>query len=89
MVKRKACVFISGKGSNLENLIKKSRDYNFPINISLVISNNKKAEGIKICKNEFYSFFIFNEKVDFFDYQVLNILKYYNVNLICLADICV
>ena len=35
MVKKNACVFISGKGSNLKNLIKKSRDYNFPINISL------------------------------------------------------
>ena len=46
MVKHKACVYFR-KGSNLENLIKKSRDYNFPINISLVISNNKKAEGIK------------------------------------------
>ena len=85
MVKRKACVFISGKGSNLENLIKKSRDYNVPINISLVISNNKKAEGIKFAKMNFIPFFIFNEKSRFFDYQVLNILKYYNVNLICLA----
>ena len=26
MVKKNSCVFISGKGSNLENLIKKSRE---------------------------------------------------------------
>ena len=32
MVKKNTCVFISGKGSNLKNLILKSRDYNFPIN---------------------------------------------------------
>ena len=46
MVKKKTCIFISGKGSNLKNLIIKSRDVNFPIEISLVISNKKKAFGI-------------------------------------------
>ncbi len=35
--KIKTCVFISGKGTNLEALIKSSRDYNFPIMISLII----------------------------------------------------
>ena len=46
MVKKNACIFISGKGSNLKNLIIKSRDYNFPIKISLVISNNKNSLGM-------------------------------------------
>ena len=46
MVKINTCVFISGKGSNLKNLIIHSRDNSFPIKISLVISNNKKAYGI-------------------------------------------
>ena len=41
MVKKNACIFISGQGSNLKNLIQRSRDNNFPINIKLVISNNK------------------------------------------------
>ena len=40
MVKRKTCVFISGKGSNLKNLISHSRDKSFPIKISLIICNN-------------------------------------------------
>ena len=31
MVKKNACVFISGQGSNLKNLIKRSRDVNFPM----------------------------------------------------------
>ena len=52
MVKiRKACVFISGSGTNLRSIIKNSRDYNFPININLVISNNKNAKGILYAKN--------------------------------------
>ena len=41
MVKKiKSCVFISGAGSNLKSIIKNSRDYNFPIKINLIISNN-------------------------------------------------
>ena len=50
MVKKKTCVFISGQGSNLKNLILRSRDNNFPIKISLVISNNKNAYGINYAK---------------------------------------
>ena len=55
MVKINTCVFISGKGSNLNNLILRSRDYNFPIKIKLVISNNKNAYGNILRKKEFYS----------------------------------
>ena len=40
MVKKRACVFISGQGSNLKSLIQNTRDYNFPININLVVSTN-------------------------------------------------
>ena len=46
MVKKNTCVFISGQGSNLKNLINKSRDYNFPINIKLVICNNLNAKEL-------------------------------------------
>ena len=42
--------FISGKGTNLKNLIIKSRSYNYPINIRLVICNKEKAPGIKYAK---------------------------------------
>ena len=51
MVKKKACIFISGNGSNLKAIIKNSRDTNFPIKVSLVICNNKNAIGIKYTKN--------------------------------------
>ena len=47
MVKKNACVFISGYGSNLNTLIKNSRDNSFPIKIRLVVCNNKNANGIK------------------------------------------
>ena len=50
MVKKKTCIFISGQGTNLKNLIFRSRESNFPIKISLVISNNRKAYGINYAK---------------------------------------
>ena len=50
MVKKKACVFISGSGTNLRSIIKSSRDYNFPINVCLIVSNNKNAKGILLAK---------------------------------------
>ena len=50
MVKKKACVFISGSGTNLKSIIKNSREYNFPINVCLIVSNNKKAKGIIFAK---------------------------------------
>ena len=51
MVKKiRSCIFISGNGSNLKSIIKNSRDYNFPIKIELIISNNIKANGLKIAK---------------------------------------
>ena len=47
MVKKiKACVLISGDGTNLKSIIKSSREYNFPIKIELIISNNIKANLI-------------------------------------------
>ena len=85
MVKKKTCIFISGKGSNLENLIKKSRDYNFPIKINLVICNNKKAEGVIYAKKNSIPYFFVNTKARNFEVKTLNLLKKYGINFICLA----
>ena len=43
-------VFISGTGSNLENLIKFSLRKKSPIEIILIISNNTKAKGLRFAK---------------------------------------
>ena len=85
MVKKNACIFISGKGSNLKNLIKKTRDYNFPINIKLVISNNKNAQGINHAKINSIPFLIINTKKRGFENLILKIIKKNKISLICLA----
>ena len=85
MVKKNACIFISGAGSNLKNLIKKSREYNFPINIKLVVCNNSKAKGIRYAKINSIAFLLINTKSKFYEYQILKQLKKYRISLICLA----
>ena len=79
-------VFISGSGSNLNSIIKNSLKKNFPIKISLVISNNKNAYGINYAKNNKIKFKIINsKKMINFESKTLIILKKNNIKLICLA----
>ena len=78
-------VFISGKGTNLKNLIKFSKTNNSPIKISIVISNNKRAYGIRYAKKNKIKIKIidFSKKREIND--LLKILKFNNIRLICLA----
>ena len=85
MVKKNACIFISGTGSNLKNLILQSRNYNFPINIKIVISNNKNAFGLIYAKKNSIRHFLINTKNDKYIYQLTNILINEKIELICLA----
>ena len=48
--KVKTAVFISGKGSNLKNLIKFSKLKNYPFSVDLIISDTNKAKGLKYSK---------------------------------------
>ena len=85
MVKKNACVFISGQGSNLKNLIQRSRDVNFPINIKLIISDNKKAFGIIYAKKNSIPYLILNTKLRNYENKIFQILKKKKINFICLA----
>ena len=84
--KIKSCVFISGNGSNLNSLIKSSRDYNFPIKIELIISNNKKAKGLDFAKkyNIPSKFFAYDNKKKF-ERNSLYEIKKRNIKFLCLA----
>ncbi len=85
MVKRKTCIFISGQGSNLKNLIEHSRDKSFPIQISLVISNNKKAKGVNYAKKYKIPYIFINTKIKNYENKILLNLKKYKITFICLA----
>jgi formyltetrahydrofolate-dependent phosphoribosylglycinamide formyltransferase len=85
MVKKNVCVFISGTGTNLKVLIKKSREYNFPINISCVVSSTKKAAGLNFAKIYKIPYYIFNLNSILNIELILQKLKKKNISLICLA----
>jgi len=84
--KIKTAVFISGTGSNLKNLIKFSKQRNFPISIDLIISNNAKAKGL-IYGNNFKikkRVFNFSNKM-IAEKKILSLLFKSKIELICLA----
>jgi len=85
MVKKKACIFISGTGTNLKALIKSSREYNFPINISCIISSSKKATGLNFAKIYKIPYYILNLNNQLNVEMILLKLKENNISLICLA----
>jgi phosphoribosylglycinamide formyltransferase 1 len=84
--KVKTAVFISGTGSNLKHLVKFSHSKKSPISINLIISNSKKAKGLKYADQ----FKIKKKIVDFnfketAEKKVLSSLKKNKINLVCLA----
>ena len=87
MVKKiKTCIFISGRGTNLESIIKSSRDYNFPIKIELIISNDVNAKGLKFAKKYSipYKFFSSKNKKKFERNCIFEIKKR-KIKFLCLA----
>ena len=85
MVKKKTCIFISGQGSNLKNLIIFSRDNNFPIKVSLVISNNRKAYGVIYAKKYKIPYIFIDTKLRNYENKILFYLRKYKISFICLA----
>ena len=85
MVKKNTCVFISGQGSNLNNLIFRSREKNFPIKISLIISNNKNAYGVNYAKKFNIPYLFINTNFHNYENKILLNLQKYKISFICLA----
>jgi len=83
--KIKTAVFISGTGSNLKNLIKFSKTKISPILIKLIISNNKKAKGLKYSTQYYIEKKIVNFNNNFSENKILNYINKKNIKFICLA----
>ena len=84
--KIKSCIFISGNGTNLKSLVKSSREYNFPIKIELVISNNIKAKGLQFAKKYSipFKFFVYDNQKKF-ERNSLYEIKKRKIKFLCLA----
>jgi phosphoribosylglycinamide formyltransferase-1 len=89
MAKARIAVLISGRGSNLQALIDACADPDYPAEISLVISNRPKAQGLERAGNAGITREIVNHK-DFqtredFEAALNHALKTAKVDFICLA----
>ena len=85
MVKKNVCVFISGTGSNLKNLIKRSREYNFPIKIKFVVCNKENALGINYARINSIPYLVIDTKKRSYENLILLNLKKHKISFICLA----
>ena len=85
MVKRNTCIFISGRGTNLKNLISHSRSYTFPLKICLVIYNNKNAGGVNYAKKHKIPYIFIDTKDRNNENKILLNLRKHRISFICLA----
>ena len=84
--KIKTAVFISGKGSNLKNLIKFAKNKKYPFSVDLIFSNTKKAKGLSYSKiYKIKKKVICYDKKRKTDKKILKILTQKKIKLICLA----
>ena len=78
-------VFISGRGSNLKELIKYSKKNNTKWKIKLVISNKKEAKGLAYAKKNRITNYGIEKNKPQFEKKALRYLKKNKINLLCLA----
>ena len=84
--KIKCAVFISGTGSNLKSLIQFTKKKKSPISIELIISNNRKAKGLKFGKIFKISNKVFNYKNKIIaEKNIISEITNKKIKLICLA----
>ena len=86
---KKIAILISGKGTNMEAIIKDSKTTNYPGIVKFVLSNNPDALGIIKAKNLGIKTFVFpvnkNNSMEIFEKKLLNLLIKKKIELICLA----
>ena len=85
MVKKNACVFISGEGSNFRALYKYSKEKNFPINIKLLVTSNIGAKGVVFAKKVGIPYLVYRNNKLSEEFKILNKIKQHKISIICLA----
>ena len=85
MVKKNACVFISGEGTNFRALYKYSKENNFPINIKLLVTSNNGAKGVVFAKKVGIPYIIYKNNKLSDEFKILNKIKQHKISIICLA----
>ncbi len=89
MLKTKIAILISGRGSNMQALVKACEDESFPAQVALVLSNKSDAEGLKFAsekgiKTASVNHREFSSREDF-DKKVSEEIEKSGAEFICLA----
>jgi len=87
--KIKVAILISGRGSNMQEIVKSCESENFPAEVVLVLSNKIDAEGLKFAqerkiKTAFVNHREFSSREDF-DKKVSEEIEKSGAEIICLA----
>ncbi len=81
----KICVFASGRGSNLESILK-AKKQGLLTSDFIVLSNNEKAKALEIASNyDVEHFYIEPKPKKNFEEETLSLLKEQSVDFIALA----
>ena len=83
--KKKICVFISGKGSNLQSLYKYSLLKKTNYKIHLVVSNKQEAKGLIFSKNKKIKSIVINGNKETFEKKIFHIIQKEKIDILCLA----
>lgn len=87
--RKRTAIFISGRGSNMRNLIAAARAPDYPAKIALVLSNRPEAEGLAFATAEGIPTAAVDHKIyagrDEFEKSVQVLLDLHRIELICLA----
>ncbi|HET9716642.1 MAG TPA: phosphoribosylglycinamide formyltransferase [Pseudolabrys sp.] len=90
MKRKRVAVLISGRGSNMAALVEAAKDTEYPAEIVLVVSNRPDARGLTIAQAAGIPVRVvdhktFGEDRSGFERAIDEVLKEFNVDLVCLA----
>jgi phosphoribosylglycinamide formyltransferase 1 len=89
MIKKRIVVLISGRGSNLQAIVKDARNEDCPYQVVAVISNNPHAEGLQFAQQHDIATAILNHKEfanrETFDQALIQLIDQFKADVVALA----
>ena len=88
-MRKRTAIFISGRGSNMEALVRAAQRPDFPAEIALVLSNRPNAAGLQFAKSCGIATAVVDHKIyagrQEFEAAMAHILAIHRIELVCLA----
>jgi phosphoribosylglycinamide formyltransferase 1 len=89
MIKARTAILISGRGSNMEALVRASQHEDYPASINLVLSNRPEAAGLVFASDHDIPAIAVDHKIypdrQAFEQELDRVLRVHNIEWICLA----